>query len=134
MLSNNVIEYFTDPSKALKDMGNLLKPDEIIILAIPNSSSPNRLILRSKWLGYSPLEHIWIPSLIGMRELLKTCNLDLINHRNKSCCGSDYDWFIPKSTIIATIYYKLIMPVFEYLGLGDQSFFIISKNNIHKLK
>jgi 2-polyprenyl-3-methyl-5-hydroxy-6-metoxy-1,4-benzoquinol methylase len=129
ILLNHVLEHLIDPHDFFKDVSSLLSSHGCIVVVGPNVNSANRKLLGEKWIGYSPDEHIWLPSLVGIEKLCAQYGLSVTNVFYNSCCGKNYDFFMPRSGLLPRIYYKLVMPIFEMLRLGDQSIFIIKRGH-----
>lgn len=127
ILLNHVLEHFANPHDFFKDASSLLSPSGCIIVVGPNVNSANRKLLGARWIGYSPDEHIWLPSSDGIEKLCAQYGMMVTDVFYKSCCGKNYDFFMPRSGFLPKLYYKILMPVFENLERGDQSIFIINR-------
>ena len=125
VLCNQVIEHLSSPLEILQDISKITHSDSHIIISTPNCNSINRILLRSKWIGYSPDEHIWLLSESGMNQLATKAGFRVIASIPNSCCGKRYDYFLPRRSLVAKLYYKIIMPIFEWIGYGDQVIFVL---------
>ena len=125
VLCNQVIEHVNSPLKLLQDISQVIHSGSHIIITTPSCKSINRKLLRSKWIGYSPDEHIWLLSEAGMKQLATYAGLRVIASISNSCCGKKYDYFSPRRSLVAKLYYKIVMPIFEWTGYGDQIIFVL---------
>lgn len=56
---NGVFEHIYDPSKTLKKIRQVLKPDGILVVTVPNIESLGYLIHRKEWYHLQPGRHIY---------------------------------------------------------------------------
>lgn len=55
----HVLEHFQDPFKYMKEISRLLKPEGVVIIALPNSGSSDSKHYGKKWAAYDVPRHIW---------------------------------------------------------------------------
>jgi SAM-dependent methyltransferase len=55
----DVIEHVPDPARFLTRIHDLLVPAGTVALSLPNAASLPARLLRARWWGLHPLEHIW---------------------------------------------------------------------------
>lgn len=128
VIANQVFEHLANPIEMLQTtIAQLLKPGGVMVFAVPNWDSLNRPILRTRWLGYSPDDHIWFFSKGSANYLLpQLTKYDLVDMSVKSACGKSYDGFNPDS-IVKRLYYKTFWRFFEKIGRGDQLMVTVRK-------
>lgn len=121
VIANQVFEHLANPIEMLQTtISKLLKPGGLMVFAVPNWDSLNRPFLRTRWLGYSPEDHIWFFSKSSTSYLMpQLTRFELVDMQIKSACGRSYDGFNPDS-LIKRLYYKTFWRFFESIGRGDQ--------------
>jgi SAM-dependent methyltransferase len=55
----HVLEHFHDPFKYMSDIKNLLKPDGLCLIAIPNSDSYDASYYKEFWAAFDVPRHLW---------------------------------------------------------------------------
>jgi len=58
VIAKHVVEHLPQPEKAIAEMGRVLAPGGLLILATPNLDSPMRKWKEEKWIGYQDPTHI----------------------------------------------------------------------------
>jgi SAM-dependent methyltransferase len=128
IIANQVFEHLLDPlGVANQSLSKLLSSNGVIIITVPNAASLNRAILGSRWIGYSPREHIWFfDQSTARRVFSQSPTFRVLSTRVKSAVNSAHDRFRP-SGLIKRFYYQTAMRVFEWMGRGDQLIVILQK-------
>lgn len=58
VIAKHVVEHLHDPEQAIAEMGRVLAPGGLLLLATPNLNSPMRGIKKERWIGYQDPTHI----------------------------------------------------------------------------
>jgi SAM-dependent methyltransferase len=58
VFSKHVVEHLPDPQRAISELGRVLAPGGLLVLATPNVDSPMRGWMKERWVGYSDPTHI----------------------------------------------------------------------------
>lgn len=58
VISKHVVEHLPEPEKSIQEMGRVLQPDGLLILATPNLDSPMKARKGEDWVGYKDPTHI----------------------------------------------------------------------------
>ena len=72
---NHVLEHLYKPEEALREAYRILKPGGILAVMSPNYQSLMRILMRSKWCGLQPSQHVWQLSVRSVRELMMCASL-----------------------------------------------------------
>jgi hypothetical protein len=106
-----------------------LKPGSYVVFSVPNYDSLNRALLGSRWIGYSPEEHIWFFNAGSVLRLFAASPTYTVERTLiKSAVNTRHDRFRPRSTG-KRAYYQTLMRVFEYAGRGDQLIVVLRKRS-----
>jgi SAM-dependent methyltransferase len=76
--SLDVIEHVSDPTRALNEMANLLRPGGAILLNTPDSGSWYARLMRMRWHAYNPPEHLTIFDQRSLSLLVERAGLDVV--------------------------------------------------------
>jgi SAM-dependent methyltransferase len=58
VIAKHVVEHLPEPEKAVAEMGRVLAPGGLLLLATPNLDSPMRAVKKERWIGYQDPTHI----------------------------------------------------------------------------
>ena len=58
IIIKHIVEHLPDPAQAVREIGRILEPDGILILATPNLDSLLKLWKGSRWIGFLDPTHI----------------------------------------------------------------------------
>ena len=58
VIIKHIVEHLPDPAQAIREIGRILEPDGILILATPNLASILKPLKGSNWIGYLDPTHI----------------------------------------------------------------------------
>lgn len=58
VIAKHVVEHLQDPERAIREMGRILAPGGLLILATPNLDSYMRGIKKERWIGFKDPTHI----------------------------------------------------------------------------
>ena len=121
VVSNQVFEHLPDPIGTLQNViGPLVKPGGLVVFSVPNWAAWNRLVLRQRWLGYSPQDHLWFFDRDSLAANLRRApDFEVVDMAVRSAAGKPYDGFRPNG-ILKRLYYGSVWRLFEALGHGDQ--------------
>jgi 2-polyprenyl-3-methyl-5-hydroxy-6-metoxy-1,4-benzoquinol methylase len=121
IFANQVFEHLFDPLELMcGPLAARLKPGGHLVFSVPNFDSLNRRLLGSRWVGWSPEEHIWFFKPSSVRKLFEISGVyEVRSMMVKSSLSTSHDGFRPRS-ILKKMYYQTVMRIFEALGRGDQ--------------
>jgi 2-polyprenyl-3-methyl-5-hydroxy-6-metoxy-1,4-benzoquinol methylase len=119
--ANQVLEHIYNPMELLHGpIAQRLKAGGCMVFSVPNYGSLNRALLGSRWIGYSPDEHIWFFTADSVRRLFATSPTYTVERTLvKSAVNTRCDRFRPNGAV-KLAYYQTVMRIFEYAGRGDQ--------------
>jgi SAM-dependent methyltransferase len=128
VVSSQVFEHLENPLKTLEiDILPRVREGGVICFAIPNWDSWNRPVLRRRWLGYSPEDHLWFFNKASISRLLKGLPaVEVVDICVRSAVGKPYDGFRPNG-LVKRLYYNSLWRVFELCGRGDQLIVTVRK-------
>jgi SAM-dependent methyltransferase len=72
VIAKHVVEHLTHPERAVAEMGRILAPRGVLILATPNLDSAMRRVKKEKWIGYKDATHISLKTPAEWLEMLRT--------------------------------------------------------------
>lgn len=75
----HVLEHLPDLDQQLKQFKHLLKPDGILIIAVPNYKSFDAAYYKEHWAAYDVPRHLWHFNKKSIKNLAKVFQLELIN-------------------------------------------------------
>ncbi len=58
LIAKHVVEHLPDPYQAISEMGRVLAPGGLLLVATPNLDSPMRSVKKDGWIGYKDPTHI----------------------------------------------------------------------------
>jgi SAM-dependent methyltransferase len=121
VISNQVFEHLPDPVKVLSEtIAPVLAPGGLVCLSVPNWDALNRPLLRHRWLGYSPEDHLWFFNRDSARAVFgRAEDFELVDLAVQAAAGKPYDAFRPRG-LIKALYYRSAWRLFERIGRGDQ--------------
>jgi len=117
----HVLEHITDLNAEFEKIKKILKQDGILLISAPNYNSLWRVLLRNKWYGFSPKQHIWQFSRESLEKILKKNNFSILKTHTRHSLDHEIN-FSPKGFI------KLIILVCAFIfGYGDNLMLIAKK-------
>lgn len=102
VIAKHVVEHLQQPEKAIAEMGRVLAPGGLLILATPNLDSPMRKWKQDQWVGYQDKTHINLKTPAEWLALLKN------NHLKPFRAFSDGFWDAPYLPVIPTRLQKVL--------------------------
>jgi ubiquinone/menaquinone biosynthesis C-methylase UbiE len=102
VIAKHVVEHLPNPGTAIAEMGRVLAPGGLLLLATPNLDSPMRARKKENWIGYQDKTHI---SLKPPAEWLRLLSQHQIKPRK---VFSDGFWDAPYIPILPTRLQKLL--------------------------
>lgn len=119
IFANHVLEHIPDPAAMLRTWGSLLAPDGVVLIAVPNIDSLNTYVLGPIWPGLQLNTHLWhfAPRTLG--SVLTRAGFTPERVVVRTTLGTDYHTH-RATTLPRRIFAKVVMPVGERVGRGDQ--------------
>jgi 2-polyprenyl-3-methyl-5-hydroxy-6-metoxy-1,4-benzoquinol methylase len=77
----NVLEHLHSPVETLREIGQLLKEDGVLILSVPNADSLDARTFGDRWIGLDPPRHLYDLSSKTLEQLLSKAGLQAIETR-----------------------------------------------------
>ncbi|NUY80098.1 class I SAM-dependent methyltransferase [Flavobacterium sp. MAH-1] len=77
----HVLEHVPDPSAQLLELNRLLKPNGVIIIAVPNFKSHDAELYGEFWAAYDVPRHLWHFSKSAIAKLSENAGLKLVDTR-----------------------------------------------------
>jgi len=109
-----VIEHVTDPIKLLKRASELLKPQGLLMIQTPNSSSCYAKLMKKYWPSYTPIEHIHIFSNKSLFIALKKSGFkNIVSKRHWKKLSISYSQGMLRT--FGPEFYKISKPIFNIL-------------------
>lgn len=78
IISKHVVEHLPDPEKAINEIGRILLPGGILILATPNLSSLLKPIKGERWIGYQDPTHISLRTPDEWKAMIGQAGLKIV--------------------------------------------------------
>jgi len=75
----HVLEHVPDLDKQIKQIKSLLKPDGLLIIAVPNFKSFDANFYKSDWAAYDVPRHLWHFSSNSIKRIFKNYQMELIH-------------------------------------------------------
>lgn len=76
VIAKHVVEHLQRPERAISEMGRVLAPGGMLLLATPNLDSAMRPVKKEKWVGYKDPTHISLRSPDEWLGMLQTNDLN----------------------------------------------------------
>lgn len=74
----HVLEHLYHPHKALIQIRDILKPDGLLVIAVPNANSLDALFYKQNWVAYDAPRHLQHFNLKSLRSLCEMHNFTLV--------------------------------------------------------
>lgn len=71
---NHTLEHVPDPRAFLEEVYRILAPDGIIVVGVPNFASFMSQLMRERWAGLLPDQHLWHFTPQTLRKMLRRAN------------------------------------------------------------
>ncbi|RRJ88901.1 class I SAM-dependent methyltransferase [Paenimyroides tangerinum] len=75
----HVLEHVPDLDKQIKQIKTLLKPDGLLIIAVPNYKSYDASFYKSDWAAYDVPRHLWHFSKTSIKKIFQNYQMQLIH-------------------------------------------------------
>nr|WP_297308777.1 class I SAM-dependent methyltransferase [uncultured Flavobacterium sp.] len=75
----HVLEHVPDLDKQIKQIKSLLKPNGLLIIAVPNYKSYDANFYKSYWAAYDVPRHLWHFSKLAIKKIFKNYDMELIH-------------------------------------------------------
>jgi len=86
----HVLEHVENPRALLAEINRILKPDGVLMVAVPNFGSFEARVSKDKWFHLDVPRHLTHFSNVTLEEALNECGFDV---RHKSGFAPEYDFF-----------------------------------------
>jgi SAM-dependent methyltransferase len=86
----NVLEHLSDPQRALRRIREALRPDGLLVFAIPSVMSYDLLVFGKYWAGYDLPRHLFIFPPATLERMVEAARLDVVGRR---CIYGTYNAF-----------------------------------------
>jgi SAM-dependent methyltransferase len=84
------LEHLRDPAGALADLAQMLVPDGVLVLAVPDSRGWQARLFGRDWFHLDVPRHLYHFSLLSLRAALDQAGLEVIRVWHDE---AEYDWF-----------------------------------------
>jgi SAM-dependent methyltransferase len=101
VIIKHVVEHLRDPELAVSELGRILSPGGILILATPNLDSLLKPLKGEAWIGYQDPTHIALKPPAEWLDMLHSANLNPLK------IFSDGFWDVPYIPLIPAMLQKL---------------------------
>ena len=101
VIIKHVVEHLRDPELAISELGRILSPDGILILATPNLDSLLKPLKGDAWIGYQDPTHIALKPPAEWLQMLRNANFSPLK------IFSDGFWDVPYIPLIPAMLQKL---------------------------
>ena len=71
LIAKHVVEHLPNPEQAIAEMGRVLAPGGLLLLATPNLDSPMRSVKKEGWIGYKDPTHISLKTPAEWLQLIQ---------------------------------------------------------------
>ncbi len=78
-----VLEHLRDPIGILKKINDILKPDGLVIIRVPNLQSIDEKMFGKYWAGYDAPRHLYVFSPQTIRKILNLAGFEIIEMNTK---------------------------------------------------
>jgi SAM-dependent methyltransferase len=102
VIAKHVVEHLEAPERAIAEMGRVLAPGGLLLLATPNLDSWMRFIKKKRWIGYKDPTHISLKRPVQWLGYLREHGL------RPRKVFSDGFWDAPYLPLLPTILQKLL--------------------------
>jgi SAM-dependent methyltransferase len=122
VVMNHVLEHMPDPFGAMVEAERILKPGGIVAVMFPNYASVMRWLMKDRWPGLQPSQHIWQLSSASVRMMMGTAGLEVSTPHAGSLDYHRGDrpwhkWLLWQALLLSA----------ERVGLGDNEIMIGEK-------
>ncbi len=123
----HVLEHLREPKWVLKKVKRWLKPNGILIFALPNLNSLGFQLGKKNWFHFDAPRHIFLPTKKGIQLLLKSVNLNLTSVKyHFNSFPLDLLWSIRKNKRRFFIY--SLYPLFKFFSKETLIYTSINKD------
>ncbi|WP_051205274.1 class I SAM-dependent methyltransferase [Salinimicrobium xinjiangense] len=77
----HVLEHVPDLEKQIEELDRLLKPDGLLVIAVPNFKSHDAEVYKKFWAAYDVPRHLYHFSADAMKEIFKTKHFSLTSQK-----------------------------------------------------
>ena len=77
----NVLEHLSDPQESLRRVGEALRPDGLLVFAIPNLDSLDRILFKQYWAGYDLPRHLYTFPADVLERMVRAVGLEILDRR-----------------------------------------------------
>jgi len=86
----NVLEHLPDPRQALVRVREALRPGGLLVFAVPNLNSTDRMLFRQYWAGYDLPRHLYVFPDEVLASMVRAAGFEVLDRR---CIYGTYNAF-----------------------------------------
>ncbi|MBI3738270.1 MAG: class I SAM-dependent methyltransferase [Chloroflexi bacterium] len=101
VIIKHIVEHLPDPARAIREIGRVLEPNGILILATPNLDGLLRPLKGRDWIGYEDPTHISLKRPAEWLELIRGAGLGPLK------VFADGFWNVPYIPLVPNVIQKL---------------------------
>jgi 2-polyprenyl-3-methyl-5-hydroxy-6-metoxy-1,4-benzoquinol methylase len=101
VIIKHIVEHLPDPARAIREIGRVLEPDGILILATPNLDSLLKPLKGDQWIGYLDPTHISLKRPAEWLDLIRDAGLNPLK------VFADGFWNVPYIPLVPNSIQKL---------------------------
>ena len=77
----NVLEHLSDPQESLQRLGEVLRPGGLLVFAVPNLHSLDRILFKQYWAGYDLPRHLYTFPSDVLERMVRAAGLEILDRR-----------------------------------------------------
>ncbi|MBI2758710.1 MAG: class I SAM-dependent methyltransferase [Chloroflexi bacterium] len=139
VIIKHIVEHLPDPARAIREIGRILEPDGILILATPNLDGLLKPLKGENWIGYQDPTHISLKRPGEWLDLIRSADLSPLK------IFADGFWNVPYVPLIPASIQKLFFGslggfqaitgfIFLPMRWGESILIVARKTAAHKTK
>jgi 2-polyprenyl-3-methyl-5-hydroxy-6-metoxy-1,4-benzoquinol methylase len=119
VILNHVIEHVVDLEGLLGSVRDMLRPGGIMLVAVPNFASLPSRLMRNRWYGLEPANHVWQFTRRTLSSAIERGGFEVLETDVRTVMDTDYHVFRPPGVLNALLF-RTIYPLLEKLKVCDQ--------------
>jgi 2-polyprenyl-3-methyl-5-hydroxy-6-metoxy-1,4-benzoquinol methylase len=77
----NVLEHLSDPQQGLHRIGDALRPSGLLVFAIPNVNSYDRMLFGPSWAGYDLPRHLFVFPPAALETMVEAAGFEVLDRK-----------------------------------------------------